>query len=69
MINKVFFGRITEDLSQLPRVLWSERLPAIALSLLIVFFGLQPTWMVRWSEPQAAILLTLPADTELTLET
>ncbi|MGK7946275.1 MAG: NADH-quinone oxidoreductase subunit M [Microcystaceae cyanobacterium] len=66
MINKVFFGRLTPELSQLPRVLWSERIPAIALSLLIVFFGLQPTWMVRWSEPQAVLLLTTPSNGEIT---
>ncbi|MGK7930319.1 MAG: NADH-quinone oxidoreductase subunit M [Microcystaceae cyanobacterium] len=67
MINKVFFGRLTEELAQLPRVLWSDRIPAIILSLLIVFFGLQPTWMVRWSEPQAAMLVSseLPQPFEL----
>jgi NAD(P)H-quinone oxidoreductase subunit 4 len=58
MVNRVFFGRLTAELAQLPRVLWSERFPAIALSLLIVLFGIQPSWLVRWSEPQAAVLLT-----------
>jgi NAD(P)H-quinone oxidoreductase subunit 4 len=58
MVNRVFFSRLTPELAQLPRVLWSERFPAIALSLLIILFGIQPHWMVRWSEPQAAILLT-----------
>jgi NAD(P)H-quinone oxidoreductase subunit 4 len=58
MVNRVFFGRLTAELAQLPRVLWYERFPAIALSLLIVLFGIQPSWLVRWSEPQAAVLLT-----------
>lgn len=58
MVNRVFFGRLTPALSQLPRVLWSERAPAVVLAVLIITLGLQPNWMVRWSEPQAAILLT-----------
>jgi NAD(P)H-quinone oxidoreductase subunit 4 len=58
MVNRVFFGRLTPELAQLPRVFWAERFPAIALSLLIILFGIQPHWMVRWSEPRAAILLT-----------
>jgi NAD(P)H-quinone oxidoreductase subunit 4 len=57
MVNRVFFGRLTPDLTQLPRVLWSERIPAVVLSVLILALGLQPNWMVRWSEPQAAVLL------------
>lgn len=68
MINKVFFGRLTPELSQLPRVLWSERVPAIVLSLIIVLFGIQPNWMVRWSEPQAGILLTGRPDIALNIK-
>jgi NAD(P)H-quinone oxidoreductase subunit 4 len=33
-------------------------MPAIILALFIVVLGIQPNWMVRWSEPQAATLLT-----------
>lgn len=65
MINKVFFGRLTPELSQLPRVLWAERWPAIVLAMLIIVLGLQPNWMVRWSEPQVAMLLTGNPDVAL----
>ena len=57
MVNKVFFGRLNPELSQIPSVLWSERIPAFVLAFLIVILGLQPGWMVHWSEPQAALLL------------
>ncbi len=57
MINRVFFGRLPPQLARLPGVTWPERLPAIALSLLIVFLGIQPIWLVRWSEPQIGSLL------------
>ncbi len=58
MVNRVFFGRLNPELSQLPRVFWYERIPAFVLAILIVVLGIQPGWMVRWNEPQAGALLT-----------
>ncbi|BAQ66242.1 NADH-quinone oxidoreductase subunit M [Geminocystis sp. NIES-3709] len=57
MVNRVFFGRLTPELSNLPRVLWSERIPALILAFLIILFGLQPNLMIRWSETQATVIL------------
>ena len=57
MINRVFFGRLTAQLAKLPRVLWSEHIPAFVLMALIFILGIQPNWMVRWSEPQASYFL------------
>ncbi|HAC63478.1 MAG TPA: NADH-quinone oxidoreductase subunit M [Cyanothece sp. UBA12306] len=62
MVNRVFFGRLTPELSELPQVLWSERIPAIVLAICIVILGLQPHWMVRWNEPQVSFLLTPQSD-------
>jgi NAD(P)H-quinone oxidoreductase subunit 4 len=50
LVNKTFFGRLTEQLSELPQVMWSERIPGVILAVLIVILGLQPSLMVRWSE-------------------
>jgi NAD(P)H-quinone oxidoreductase subunit 4 len=61
MVNKVFFGRLTPQLSQLPRVQWSDRIPPLILAAFILAFGLQPNWMVRWSERQTAALIIHPA--------
>ena len=58
MINKVFFGRLTEGLAQLPAVEWQEHAPAFALLLLIIAFGIKPDWVTHWSEVQAIALLT-----------
>lgn len=58
VVNKVFFGRLTEGLSQLPPVKWVEHVPAFVLLLLIVAFGIQPSWVVHLSEAQAVALLT-----------
>lgn len=50
MINKVFFGRLPDSLANLPRVRWQDRLPSVIVTLLIIWLGIQPSWMVRWSE-------------------
>ncbi len=68
MVNRVFFGRLTPELAQLPRVLWSERIPAFILSMGIVVLGLQPHWMVRWNEPQVAVLLTGKPDIAVVMQ-
>lgn len=58
VINKVFFGRLTETLTQIPPVRWKEHAPAFVLLLLIIAFGLKPDWVTHWSEVQAIALLT-----------
>jgi NAD(P)H-quinone oxidoreductase subunit 4 len=58
MINRVFFGRLPDYLSQLPPVKWYEHFPAVVLALLVLTLGLQPEWLVRWTEPQVSFLLT-----------
>ncbi len=50
LVNRTFFGRLPEQFSNLPKVFWSERLPGFVLAILIVVLGLQPNWMVRWTE-------------------
>lgn len=51
LINRSFFGRLSPQAMNLPRVYWSDRLPAAFLAILIVILGVQPSWLVRWSEP------------------
>lgn len=57
MINKVFFGRLPDSLANLPRVRWQDRIPSVIVTLLIVLLGIQPSWMVRWSETTATALV------------
>ncbi len=67
LMNRAFFGRMAVpisnaieqvDLNLLPE-LWSDRIPAIVLSTLIVLLGLVPSWMVYWSEPTTTALLEM----------
>ncbi|MEH2024319.1 NADH-quinone oxidoreductase subunit M [Nostoc sp.] len=51
LVNRAFFGRLSAQVTNLPRVYWSDRIPAAILAVLIVIFGIQPGWLVRWTEP------------------
>ncbi|MBP0017819.1 MAG: NADH-quinone oxidoreductase subunit M [Cyanobacteria bacterium SBLK] len=61
MINRVFFGRLSTQFSQLTPVALREQIPALALTVLIFLFGIQPSWVVRWSEAQTTTLIISPA--------
>lgn len=56
MVNKVFFGRLTSALGNLPSVQWQESVPALVLALLIFVFGVQPHWLTQWSENDTAVI-------------
>ncbi|OUL37806.1 NAD(P)H-quinone oxidoreductase subunit D4 [Nostoc sp. T09] len=51
LVNQAFFGRLSAQVTNLPRVYWSDRIPSIVLAVLIVIFGIQPAWLARWTEP------------------
>ncbi|MBD2042420.1 NADH-quinone oxidoreductase subunit M [Microcoleus sp. FACHB-672] len=71
LTNRAFFGRLSQRVINLPQVRWSDRTPAIILTVVIVVLGMQPSWMVRWSEAtttamlnKAPVTLTLSATPE-----
>lgn len=57
LVNRAFFGRLSERVMNLPKVEWSDRLPAVVLAVLIVIFGVAPSWLVRWSETTTTAML------------
>jgi len=56
LINRTCFGRLDNKAAYYPKVLWRDRLPALVLTVLIFFMGIQPSWLVRWSETTAAYM-------------
>jgi NAD(P)H-quinone oxidoreductase subunit 4 len=59
LMNRAFFGRLSAQVINLPRVYWSDRLPSVVLALLIVIFGIQPSWLSRWSEPTITAMMNV----------
>ncbi len=56
MVNRVFFGRLSEVAIAMQRHAAAERLPAVVLASLVVLLGLQPAWATHWVESTAAHL-------------
>ncbi|MBC7969069.1 MAG: NAD(P)H-quinone oxidoreductase subunit D4, partial [Verrucomicrobia bacterium] len=48
---------LSEPVKNLPPVYWSDRAPAILLAVLIVVLGLQPNWLIHYSETTTAALM------------
>ncbi|QSJ19947.1 NADH-quinone oxidoreductase subunit M [Nostoc sp. UHCC 0702] len=59
LMNRAFFGRLSAQVTNLPRVYWSDRLPSVILAVLIVIFGIQPAWLIRWTEPTITAMSSL----------
>lgn len=72
LVNRTFFGRLPEQFSNLPPVQWSERVPSFVLAALIVLLGLQPSWIIHWTEPTTTAMLheysTIAHQTHSTIE-
>lgn len=58
LVNRAFFGRLSAQVINLPRVYWSDRTPAFILAVLIVIFGIQPAWLVYWTEPTITAMVS-----------
>jgi NAD(P)H-quinone oxidoreductase subunit 4 len=50
LMNRAFFGRLSEAVENLPPVTWRDRAPAIFLAILIVALGIKPNWLTVWGE-------------------
>jgi NAD(P)H-quinone oxidoreductase subunit 4 len=57
LLNRTCFGKLDNQLAYYPRVIWPERTPALVLAAIIFFLGIQPTWLVRWSEPTTTAMV------------
>lgn len=62
LLNRTCFGKLDNKTSYYPLVIWAEKIPAFVLAGLIVFLGIQPTWLVCWTETTTtAIVATVPS--------
>ena len=56
LFNRVGFGRLDNDRADWQPTRWAERLPALALTLLVIGFGLWPNALVGWSATETDAL-------------
>jgi len=59
LLNRTCFGKLDNSIAYFPKVDFLERFPALVLAALILFLGLQPNWLVRWSEPTATGMVAM----------
>lgn len=61
LLNRTCFGRLDNAIAYFPAVQWRERIPALMLVVAIAFLGIQPAWLVHWSEATAnSLVAALP---------
>ncbi|CCQ70429.1 NADH dehydrogenase subunit 4, Involved in CO2 fixation [Crocosphaera watsonii WH 0402] len=51
LLNRTCFGRLDNEQAYYPKVLPSETIPALVLTLIILVLGVQPNWLLKWIEP------------------
>jgi NAD(P)H-quinone oxidoreductase subunit 4 len=65
LLNRTCFGKLDNYKAYYPKVNWAERTPALVLVALIFILGVQPNWLVRWSEPTTtAMVAAVPGNTQ-----
>ncbi|MBW4658938.1 MAG: NADH-quinone oxidoreductase subunit M [Drouetiella hepatica Uher 2000/2452] len=61
LLNRTCFGKLDNAIAYFPKVYWSDKVPALILGALILFLGIQPVWLVRWTESTTtALVATVP---------
>ncbi|MEL6440671.1 MAG: NADH-quinone oxidoreductase subunit M [Cyanobacteria bacterium J06621_8] len=56
LLNRTCFGKLPNELAYYPKVSSSETIPAFVLTIIIIFLGIQPNWLLRWTEPTTDLL-------------
>jgi NAD(P)H-quinone oxidoreductase subunit 4 len=51
LLNRTCFGKLDNDTAYYAKVTRLEHAPALILVAVIFFLGIQPTWLLKWSEP------------------
>jgi NAD(P)H-quinone oxidoreductase subunit 4 len=65
LLNRTCFGKLDNHTAYYPKVSGIEQLPALILTALIVILGVQPSWLVRWSEVSAIQIIARVPDSSL----
>jgi NAD(P)H-quinone oxidoreductase subunit 4 len=65
MVNRAFFGRLSDLVVNLPQVRWRDRIPSLVLAVIIAIMGVQPGVLIGLSEKTAiALVSAVPAQVQ-----
>jgi len=70
LLNRTCFGKLDNKIARFPKVEWAERVPALVLAWVIFLLGVQPQWLVGWSETTSTVMvaaITASAETPIAL--
>nr|WP_246564652.1 NADH-quinone oxidoreductase subunit M [Leptothoe spongobia] len=68
LLNRTCFGRLDSKRAYFPKVSFNEKAPALVLAVLIVVLGVQPNWLMRWSEPtEVKTVVIVPGEHNVSL--
>ena len=60
LLNRTCFGKLNNKTAYYPVVTIAEKIPAYILVVVIIWLGIQPTWLVKWSEATStAVVATI----------
>ncbi|MBP0018503.1 MAG: NADH-quinone oxidoreductase subunit M [Cyanobacteria bacterium SBLK] len=51
LINRTCFGKLDNTRAYYKRLTLEDQWPALVLTAIILFLGIQPNWLLRWMEP------------------
>ncbi|VEP13712.1 NADH dehydrogenase subunit 4 [Hyella patelloides LEGE 07179] len=68
LLNRTCFGKLDNNLAYYAPVLRSETIPAFVLTAIIFFLGIQPNWLLRWTETTTNQLSVVSYQSSVTSE-
>jgi NAD(P)H-quinone oxidoreductase subunit 4 len=57
LINRTCFGKLDNSRAYYARVTVKEQWPALVLTAIVLFLGVQPNWLLRWMEPTSITIV------------
>ncbi|HLO49172.1 MAG TPA: NADH-quinone oxidoreductase subunit M [Kamptonema sp.] len=57
MVNRAFFGRLSDLVINLPQVMWRDRIPPMVLAVIIIIIGVLPAVVVELTEATATAIV------------
>jgi NAD(P)H-quinone oxidoreductase subunit 4 len=69
LLNRTCFGKLDNNLAYYPPVFKTESIPALVLTAIIIFLGVQPNWLIRWIEPTTdSLAIVMPHQQQVAVQ-